>query len=65
MKAKKLLLIVMVAAVIGIGWILVARAASGTELLERQQKLLEEADTLVDRKLYVRAIPFYKEALEQ
>ena len=56
MKTKKMLLIVIIAAALGVGWLLSVRTASGTEVIKEQRNLVKEADELAARKLYVRAI---------
>ena len=65
MKTKKMLLIVVIAVVLGVGWLLSIRTASGTEVIEEQRNLVAEADALAARQLYVRAIDLYEEALAQ
>ena len=65
MKTKKMLLIVIIAAALGVGWLLSVRTASGTEAIKEQRNLVKEADELAARKLYVRAIDLYEEALSQ
>ena len=65
MKTKKMLLIVVIAVVLGVGWLLSIRTASGTEVIEEQRNLAAEADALAARQLYVRAIDLYEEALAQ
>ena len=65
MKTKKMLLIVIIAAALGVGWLLSVRTASGTEVIKEQRNLVKEADELAARKLYVRAIDLYEEALSQ
>ena len=65
MKTKKMLLIVIIAAALGVGWLLSVRTASGTEVIKEQRNLVKEADELAARKLYVRAIELYEEALSQ
>lgn len=64
MKTKRLLLVVIVAGVIFLGWIVSLRAASGVEIKEQQQKLVEEADLYKQKELYIRAIPLYEDALK-
>ena len=63
MKTKKMLLIVIIAAVLAMGWILTIRSASGAEVLKEQKELVTEADTLLERRIYVRAIDLYEQAL--
>ena len=65
MKTKKMLLIVIIAAALGVGWLLSVRTASSTEVIKEQRNLVKEADELAARKLYVRAIDLYEEALSQ
>ena len=65
MKTKKMLLIVIIAAVLGVSWLLAIRTASGIEVIKEQRNLVKEADELAARKIYVRAIDLYKEALAQ
>lgn len=63
MKTKKMLLIVIIAAVLAMGWILAIRSASGAETLKEQKELITEADSLLERRIYVRAIALYEQAL--
>ena len=65
MKTKKMLLIIVIAAALGVSWLLSIRTASGTEVMEEQKNLVAEADALAARQLYVRAIDLYEEALVQ
>ena len=65
MKTKKMLLIVIIVAVLGVSWLLAIRTASGIEVIKEQRNLVKEADELAARKIYVRAIDLYKEALAQ
>ena len=60
-----MLLIVIIAAALGVGWLLSVRTASGTEVIKEQRNLVKEEDELAARKLYVRAIDLYEEALSQ
>ncbi len=46
-----------------IGWLVVLNAATSTEVIDAQNALVTEADALAAKKLYVRAIPKYTEAL--
>lgn len=64
MKSKKMLLILIFAAMIAGGWIISVRSVTGTDVIKQQKELLAEADAFMDRKLYVRAIPLYEEAVQ-
>ena len=46
-----MLLIVIIAAALGVGWLLSVRTASGTEVIKEQRNLVKEADELAARKL--------------
>lgn len=65
MKTKKMLLILVLTIVVVVGWFLTVRVSSGTDVIKAQNQLIEQADTFMERKLYVRAITLYKEALEK
>lgn len=64
MKAKKRVLLLALAAVIGIGWVLLLQSTSDEKVIKEQERLEQEADALLERKLYVRAIPKYEEAVK-
>ena len=64
MKGKRVLLILVFAAVLGAGWMTVIKAVTGSDTLEKQEELTAEADAFLAKELYVRAIPLYREALE-
>lgn len=64
MKGKKLLLVVLVAAFLLLGWGLAMRNPKQTENAAEQEKLVADADAFMEKKLYIRAIPLYLEALE-
>lgn len=64
MKGKKLLLSLALIIVLGICWLLSVRSVSGTEERNAQTELVESADAFAERKLYVRAIPLYEDALK-
>ena len=63
MKSKKMLLVLVFAAIMAAGWLAVVRAVSNTEALEAQKSLTAEAEGYMEKGLYVRAIPLYEEAL--
>lgn len=65
MKSKKLLLILPLAALLGIGWMLSIQTSTGEKVMKEQRELEGEADALAERQLYVRAIDLYEEALNQ
>lgn len=64
MKSKKMLLILFLAVALVIGWFVSVRAATGKEAIREQEKLVAEANEFLDRKLYVRAIALYEEAMQ-
>jgi tetratricopeptide (TPR) repeat protein len=64
MKNKRLLLVLVFAVVILAGWMVTLRTVSGTDIIEEQKELVNEADIYKDKELYVRAIPLYEKALK-
>ena len=62
-NSGKLILVIALLVLVLAGWMLSIEAASGTEELEQQQELIEQAREYVGKELYVRAIPKYEEAL--
>ncbi len=63
MNGKKLVLVALLIAILGIGWFVVIQTASGAEDRQAQTQLVEQADVFAQKGLYVRAIPLYVEAL--
>lgn len=63
MKGKKAVVIVIIAAVLAVGWFLSVKKASGVDQRNTQNALVEEADLYAGKRLYIRAIPLYREAL--
>src|SRR5574344_1723822 len=63
MGQKKLLLVLLVVVLLGAGWFAAMRAATGADIREKQNTLTVQADSFMDKELYVRAIPLYEEAL--
>lgn len=64
MSSKKMTLVVVLLVLLGAGWLLSFKAVSKTDEIREQETLLMEADSLVERGIYVRAITNYKKALE-
>lgn len=64
MKDKRILLVAIFAVIIVVGWMTTLKAVSGADIIAAQKELVEEADAYMERKLYVRAIPLYEEALD-
>lgn len=65
MKSKKLLLILPLTALLGVGWILSIQTSTGEKVIKEQRELEAKADAFTERQLYMRAIALYEEALEQ
>lgn len=63
MREKRWLLILVLLAVLGIGWLLCVRTVSGTEEREAQAELVAQAEMFAEKRLYIRAIPLYERAL--
>ncbi|MCR5330124.1 MAG: WG repeat-containing protein [Lachnospiraceae bacterium] len=63
MKGKKLLLVVLVAAFLVLGWGLAMRKPEKIDYVGQQNDLVAKADKFMGKKLYIRAIPLYQEAL--
>ena len=64
MKSKKVLFVFGITILLLAGWLLSVRSSTGAEVIAEQKQLVEQADQLAERKLYVRAIELYKEALQ-
>ena len=63
MKSKRIMLVLVMLAVLIAGWYFSVKAASGVEVKEKQEELVQKADVLASKELYIRAIPLYEEAL--
>lgn len=63
MRKQKAGLILILAALLAVGWGIVMRSATGAQAREKQNELLAAADGYMERELYVRAIPLYEQAL--
>lgn len=63
MKSKRIMLVLAMLAVLIAGWYFSVKAASGVEVKEKQEELVQKADVLASKELYIRAIPLYEEAL--
>lgn len=64
MKSKKVLFVFGITILLLTGWLLSVRSSTGAKVIAEQKQLVEQADQLAERKLYVRAIELYKEALQ-
>lgn len=64
MKNKRMLLVLVFAVIILLGWAVTIRTVSGTEVIGEQNELVNEADGYAAKELYVRAIPLYEEAVK-
>ena len=58
MKSKKVLFVFGITILLLTGWLLSVRSSTGAEVIAEQKQLVEQADQLAERKLYVRAIEF-------
>lgn len=63
MKGKKLLIVFVLILLFAAAWAAAVMAATGIQKKQEQSTLVEEADALAAKGLYVRAIPLYEEAL--
>jgi hypothetical protein len=63
MQTKKLSVIIIILVVLAAGWYLSVKKLSGVDDINAQRELVSQADIYSSKKLYVRAIPLYKEAL--
>ncbi len=64
MKNKRMLLVLVFAATIMLGWLVTIRTVSGAEVINEQNELVKEADEYAAKELYVRAIPLYERAIK-
>ena len=65
MKAKKLLLVVLLVLVLIAGWLLAVVHFTGVQKEQEQKKLVDQAAAYQEKELYVRAVPLYQQALSQ
>lgn len=64
MKGKKIVVIFVIIILLAAGWILSIKKITGIDQRNAQNVLLEDAEGFADKKLYIRAIPLYEEALQ-
>ena len=57
MKLKKIMFVLILGIVFVAGWFFTLQVASGSYKLSEQKALVDEADTYIAKKLYVRGIP--------
>jgi tetratricopeptide (TPR) repeat protein len=62
MGKKKIFVIFALVIVLLIGWVLAIKAVTRMDEIKKQNKLIAQADSFMQRELYVRAIPLYEEA---
>ena len=63
MKGKQLLFAGVILILLLVGWIAAVQASRSTEVLDAQTELWEKANGFSEKELYVRAIPYYRQAL--
>lgn len=63
MKGKQLLFAGVILLLLLVGWIAAVQASRSTEVIDTQTALWEQAKVYADKELYVRAIPYYRQAL--
>ena len=63
MQGKKMVLIIALFALAIIGWGVGIQASAGLKEKKEQAALVNQADTFMQKELYVRAIPLYEEAM--
>ena len=63
MKGKRWIVVMVLLLVIGLGWYLSVRTASGVDDRNDQAALVQQADLYAGKELYVRAVPLYSRAL--
>ena len=62
-KGKRWIVVIVLLLVIGLGWCLSVRRASGLDNRNAQAELVSQADLFAEKELYVRAVPLYIQAL--
>lgn len=62
-KGKRWIVVIALLLMIGLGWYLSVRAASGVDNKNAQAELVRQADLFAEKELYVRAVPLYVQAL--
>ena len=62
MKKSKLLLCIILVVLVVLGWGMGVYTFLNIKEVDAQNELVSEADTFVSKELYIRAIPFNKEA---
>lgn len=63
MKGQRWIVVMVLLLVIGLGWYLSVRTASGVDDRNDQAALVQQADLYAGKELYVRAVPLYSRAL--
>lgn len=63
MKSKKMFLVLLIIVGLVIGWMITLKNVSGIDDINKQKKLVEQADQFDEKQLYIRGIPLLKEAL--
>lgn len=64
MRSKRLVFVLIIGGIIILGWIMTIQAVTGSKVIKAQTELVTVADGYMDKELYVRAIPYYEEALK-
>lgn len=63
MRGKRFFFVMVIAAVLVIGWLFALKSASGIDEINQQNELVSQADEYLEKKLYVRGIPLLEQAL--
>jgi hypothetical protein len=64
MKSKKAVFVLGFGLLLFLGWIFCIKKASGIDEINQQNELVKQAQTYIDKELYVRGIPLLEEAAE-
>lgn len=63
MRGKRVFFVLIITVVLVFGWLFTLKAASGIDEINEQKQLVSQAETYLDKKLYVRGIPLLEQAI--
>lgn len=63
MRGKRIFFVLVMIVVLAAGWLFALKSASGIDELNEQQQLVKEAETYLEKNLYVRGIPLLEQAV--
>ena len=63
MRGKRVFFVLIITVVLVFGWLFTLKSASGIDEINEQKQLVNQAETYLDKKLYVRGIPLLEQAI--